>query len=77
MIIFQAYINDGIDEPHESRGRRRERDYGRDYDKHGRGRANYGMDRDDDYHSRDGSPSMEHTNHMGMDPVDGSIGTGV
>ena len=85
--MLQAFDNDGTDEPRETRSSRgRDRDYHRnprDYDNRG-GKRNYGMDRDEDYHSRDGdyysrdgSPTMEHTNHMGIDPDNGSIGTGV
>lgn len=73
MFVFQkrGHENRGLDEPHESR---------RHHYQNGPGKSNYGMDRDaDDYDSRDGSPTMTHQgiSHMGMDPMDGRIGTGV
>ncbi|KAH3815569.1 uncharacterized protein LOC127835197 isoform X2 [Dreissena polymorpha] len=44
----------------------------------GVGRRNLALDDDDeDYHSRDGSPTMNHSTHMGIDPEHGGIGTGV
>lgn len=76
-LLFQkrGHENPGLDEPHEAR---------RYHDRNGRGKANFGMDRDADadaYNSRDGSPTMSGSrdgiHHMGMDPMDGSIGTGV
>ncbi|KAL4228898.1 hypothetical protein ACF0H5_011938 [Mactra antiquata] len=69
----RGHENRGLDEPHESNSRRR------DYH-NGPGRSNYGMDKDyDDYDSRDGSPTFDNDEigHMGVDPIHGSIGTGV
>ncbi|XP_052806761.1 uncharacterized protein LOC128236012 isoform X5 [Mya arenaria] len=74
----KGHENRGLDEPHESSRHHHRYDNANDgYERNGR--KNHAMDRDDDddYHSRDGSPSFGHSNHMGIDPVHGSIGTGV
>ena len=78
-LFEQAYENEVMDERTESRPPRDDRYADRHGERNGRGgRHNRAMDNDDDdYHSRDGSPTMGHTNHMGVDPVHGSIGTGV
>ncbi|KAH3815615.1 hypothetical protein DPMN_144143 [Dreissena polymorpha] len=66
------YAND-----HYNRNDRKDRHDRRDRNgQRGAGRKNYAMDEDDeDYHSGDGSPTMNHSTHMGVDPEHGGIGT--